>query len=176
MCLVLDWRMVSLLGDAIPVVRGDVEQQCSFPAVTQARTGTSAASAFGRRQYTALTQRLFSISINSAAQTVTAAATAIREKDLIAVRRHGEDLRSESRMSATRLVTITRRMVLFRVWSVLAMCLQNTPADLARPELFRMMEWRVRAVIEVLQVIPSPESLTLSMALSSGATSDAIDK
>jgi hypothetical protein len=67
-------------------------------------------------------------------------------------------------------------MVLFRIWSILAMCLQNTPADLARPELFRMMEWRVRAVIEVLQVIPSPESLTLRMALSSGAAIDAIDK
>jgi hypothetical protein len=79
-------------------------------------------------------------------------------------------------MSATRSVTITHRMVLFRVWSVLAMCLQNTPADLARPELFRMMEWRVRAVIEVLQVIPSPESLTLSMALSSAVTIDATDK
>jgi hypothetical protein len=67
-------------------------------------------------------------------------------------------------------------MVLFRIWSVLAMCLQNTPADLARPELFQMMEWRVRAVIDVLQVIPSRESLALSMALSSAATIDATDK
>jgi hypothetical protein len=79
-------------------------------------------------------------------------------------------------MSATRLVSITRKMVLFRVWSVLAMCLQNTPADLTRPDLLGMMEWRVSAVIAVLQVIPSPESLALRMALSSGATLDAIGK
>jgi hypothetical protein len=79
-------------------------------------------------------------------------------------------------MSVTGLTTITRRNVLPRVTLALFTCLCDITPVLTNPQLASVIERRMCGIIELLQVMPASESLSLGLSLNSQASGDKSDE